>query len=332
MAKFSPPLKKQTPVKEKRINFAQLALSEIYPDPRNDQIYKPDPVRDEALAKSIEENGILQPLLLRPHPTLPGKFMIVSGHRRYKAAQKNKLKTVPVMVLNATAQKRDSIKSNIQLIETNALTRNATVQENLAMIISLEKMYQLLRGEDHAIRGVPTRLLIAQSMGMSERQIADYLTVRNGLTDDMREQWEKGELTLTNALNNIQARKEKGRLEKDQRQDNAHPEEEKKTHALANADECQAFLNNWPLWDIYCKVPKLNLIVRIAELPDGSSILSYNFTNNLSSKQEADEEREHKHLWLKGNAISFEPTPTVHLLKHLKQLTYESEDPQGGSK
>ena len=35
----------------------------------------------------IEKDGQLQPILVRPHPTKSGRYMIVFGHRRTRAAR-----------------------------------------------------------------------------------------------------------------------------------------------------------------------------------------------------------------------------------------------------
>ncbi len=50
----------------------------------------------EELALSIQENGIIQPLIVRPHPT--AGFEIIAGERRYRAAQMSGLLEVPVIV------------------------------------------------------------------------------------------------------------------------------------------------------------------------------------------------------------------------------------------
>ena len=39
------------------------------------------------LAASIREKGVIQPLILRPHPKDPGGYQIVAGERRWRAAQ-----------------------------------------------------------------------------------------------------------------------------------------------------------------------------------------------------------------------------------------------------
>ncbi|MBQ6183127.1 MAG: ParB/RepB/Spo0J family partition protein [Clostridia bacterium] len=50
------------------------------------------------LTESIAEHGILNPLLVRPLEGEDGKYEIISGHRRYFAAQKLGLKKVPCTV------------------------------------------------------------------------------------------------------------------------------------------------------------------------------------------------------------------------------------------
>jgi ParB family chromosome partitioning protein len=49
------------------------------------------------LAQSIEENGLLQPLLLRPAPQDPGKYELVAGERRLRAVRKLGWKAVPAI-------------------------------------------------------------------------------------------------------------------------------------------------------------------------------------------------------------------------------------------
>ena len=49
------------------------------------------------LAQSIEENGLLQPLLLRPAPKLLGKYELVTGERRLRAVRKLGWTEVPAV-------------------------------------------------------------------------------------------------------------------------------------------------------------------------------------------------------------------------------------------
>ncbi|MBN9511073.1 MAG: ParB/RepB/Spo0J family partition protein [Alphaproteobacteria bacterium] len=52
----------------------------------------------DELVASIRARGILQPLLARPHPREPGRYEIIAGERRWRAAQAAGLHEVPVLV------------------------------------------------------------------------------------------------------------------------------------------------------------------------------------------------------------------------------------------
>ena len=56
----------------------------------------------EELTASIRERGILQPLLVRPHPTLPGRYQIIAGERRWRASQAAGLHEVPALIRELT--------------------------------------------------------------------------------------------------------------------------------------------------------------------------------------------------------------------------------------
>jgi ParB family transcriptional regulator, chromosome partitioning protein len=57
-----------------------------------------DPASLRELADSVRARGILQPLLARPHPGEPGRFQIIAGERRWRAAQIAGLHEVPALV------------------------------------------------------------------------------------------------------------------------------------------------------------------------------------------------------------------------------------------
>jgi len=54
----------------------------------------------EELAGSIREQGVIQPLIVRTAPG--GRFVLIAGERRWRAAQRAGLKQVPVIVKEAT--------------------------------------------------------------------------------------------------------------------------------------------------------------------------------------------------------------------------------------
>ena len=52
----------------------------------------------EELASSIAHRGVIQPLIVRPHPEKDKHYQIVAGERRWRAAQMAKLHELPVVV------------------------------------------------------------------------------------------------------------------------------------------------------------------------------------------------------------------------------------------
>jgi ParB family chromosome partitioning protein len=52
----------------------------------------------DELADSIRAQGVLQPLLARPHGSTPDRFEIIAGERRWRAAQLAGLHEIPVLV------------------------------------------------------------------------------------------------------------------------------------------------------------------------------------------------------------------------------------------
>ena len=89
--------------------------------------YQPRTIFDEEkldeLSSSIKENGIIQPIAVRPNKYEPGKFEIVAGERRWLAAQKAGLNEVPVVVLNIDDQKslEIAIVENVQRQDLNVV-------------------------------------------------------------------------------------------------------------------------------------------------------------------------------------------------------------------
>jgi ParB family chromosome partitioning protein len=52
----------------------------------------------EELTASIRARGILQPLLVRPHPAEHGRYQIIAGERRWRASQAAGLHEIPVLI------------------------------------------------------------------------------------------------------------------------------------------------------------------------------------------------------------------------------------------
>jgi ParB family chromosome partitioning protein len=75
------------------------------------------------LETSIRASGVLQPILVRPSPTKPGEFEIVAGERRWRAAQKAGLGTIPALVreLGDDQAFEIAVVENVQREDLNAM-------------------------------------------------------------------------------------------------------------------------------------------------------------------------------------------------------------------
>lgn len=84
----------------------KLAIDDLVP---NDQQPRMGPKEDAELQRQIEANeGLFEPLLVEPHPDLPGKFRIIDGDRRWTNSYalvdqgKEQYRQIPVEVTDRT--------------------------------------------------------------------------------------------------------------------------------------------------------------------------------------------------------------------------------------
>lgn len=99
---------------------AQVALDSIQRNPRQPrQNFKESEL--EELAASIREHGVIQPLIVAP--AAGGRYTLIAGERRWQAARRAGLRTVPVVVRNASDQQllELALIENVQRADLNAI-------------------------------------------------------------------------------------------------------------------------------------------------------------------------------------------------------------------
>jgi ParB family chromosome partitioning protein len=75
----------------------EIAVDQIEPNPLQPRARLDEEPLSE-LAASIREQGVLQPVLVRPAPGRPGRFEVVAGERRWRAASAAGLRTIPAIM------------------------------------------------------------------------------------------------------------------------------------------------------------------------------------------------------------------------------------------
>ena len=108
----------------------QVAISAISPNPRQPRTHF-DPVALEELIASIKEIGILQPPVVRQ--TTPGKYELIMGERRFRAAKAAGLTSIPVIIRQTPDNEllREALIENIHRSQLNALEEAAAYSQLL---------------------------------------------------------------------------------------------------------------------------------------------------------------------------------------------------------
>ncbi len=98
--------------------------------------YQPRSVFDEeamsSLAASIKELGVLQPILVRPLEGQEHAYELIAGERRWRAARRAGLQTIPVLVrdaINDLSSLEQALVENVQRSDLNVLEEAAAYQQ-----------------------------------------------------------------------------------------------------------------------------------------------------------------------------------------------------------
>ncbi len=104
------------------VSIQAISIDSLEPGPFQPRVS----MAPEALAElveSIKARGILQPLLARRHPKQGGRYQIIAGERRWRAAQQAGLHEVPVLVrdLGDSDAMAAALVENLQRQDLNAI-------------------------------------------------------------------------------------------------------------------------------------------------------------------------------------------------------------------
>lgn len=157
-----------------------LAIELVRPNPKQPRRRFDDEDLDDLVA-SIREQGILQPILVRPSATMPDLYEIVAGERRWRAAQRAQLHEVPVVVRELD----DSTALQIAIIEN-------IQRENLTPIEEADGYRRLREEFGH------TQEKIGLVVGKSRSHITNTLRLLE-LPEPVRDLVDSGQLSAGHA-------------------------------------------------------------------------------------------------------------------------------------
>lgn len=157
--------------------FLDIELDKLKPNPLQPR-KRWDPESLEELAQSIQETGLLQPIVVVPDEE---NYRIIVGERRWRAAKKIGLQTIPVLIRNLTeAQQHEAMLiENLQREDLNPLEIATAYQKMIQEFGSTQ--------ED-----------VAKKVGKDRASVSNYLRLLK-LPDEVQELIADGKLSMGQA-------------------------------------------------------------------------------------------------------------------------------------
>lgn len=161
--------------------------------------------QNELLQADILARGIQQPITVAPLEN--GKFKIVSGHRRTEICRRlvkaghDKFKLIPAIIKIDVSTDPDDVKNmetEINLIMSNATTRELSDWEKVQQVSRLNELY---KGLKKAGKKIPGRIneLIAEKLNLSKTQVGRYGKIDKNLSSDYKKQLKNGKIAISTA-------------------------------------------------------------------------------------------------------------------------------------
>ncbi|MFB2571393.1 ParB/RepB/Spo0J family partition protein [Micrococcus sp. IITD107] len=158
-----------------------MLVDKLRPHPRN---IRHEVKPSEELVDSIRSSGILQPLVVAPHPTLEGDYTVIAGHHRLAAAKKAGLLQVPAVI-------RHDLLGDEQQIP--AMVAENLARKDLTPTEEADAYQTMLSFEGWDVKRV------ARETGSGARRVRERAKLA-GLAEEHRQALDSGQLTLERAL------------------------------------------------------------------------------------------------------------------------------------
>jgi len=133
------------------------------------------------LSASISEKGVLEPLLVKPS-RLTGRWMIIAGERRWRAAREAGLSEVPCIEMEVD----DRTVAEIALIE-NMQRKDLTIWEEADGLLLLCERFGYTRDD------------VARKVGKSRSTVTELISIAS-LPEDVRDQCRQAGITAKSIL------------------------------------------------------------------------------------------------------------------------------------
>lgn len=175
----------------------KIPLADILPDERN--FYTTGEIA--ALAASIMAFGQEQPLIVRPAPGNPGKYVLTSGHRRRLAllelqkAQPDKYSTANAVITSSMGDLADRAR----LILSNSTARDKNDFERMMEATELAEIAADAKKAGVQFPG-KVRDAVAETLKISSGQVGKYQAIKRNLVPGLMEKYRTGQIGTQTAF------------------------------------------------------------------------------------------------------------------------------------
>ena len=115
-------------------HLLRIPVDRIAPAPEGQARQDFNEERLAALAESLKRSGVREPIIVTPHGAEPGRFQIVAGERRWRAAQLAGLTEIPCIVDPGLVEQKDKLLAQA---EENLHRENLNAVEEAAVLVQL---------------------------------------------------------------------------------------------------------------------------------------------------------------------------------------------------
>ncbi|MEM8919919.1 MAG: ParB/RepB/Spo0J family partition protein [Pseudomonadota bacterium] len=182
MGDYAPPPSggEPAPSSEPAIPATEIAIDLVTPNPKQPRRTFAEADLEE-LSSSIKAKGVLQAILVRPDPKAADRYQIVAGERRWRAAKRAGLNSIPAVVrpFDELEVLEIGIIENVQRADLNPVEEAEAYQQLID-------------------RFGRTQDALAEQVGKSRAHIANTLRLLK-LPEDVREHMRLGRLTAGHA-------------------------------------------------------------------------------------------------------------------------------------
>lgn len=154
--------------------------------------------KNEELKDSIEADGLIHPIVVRPRPGAEDEYIIISGHRRkamfrrLRDEGKDGFGKIPAVIKNIP----EGPQARMMLLEANTTQRESTDWEKSQAVKEYGEILDELKDQGEEMPG-RRRDHIAAALHISKTQVGQYEKINKNLAPEYKEEMRAGNIGVT---------------------------------------------------------------------------------------------------------------------------------------